>query len=224
MKIAVILVGHLRAYDQTAPLLIKNLLSQYDCDLFITTYNKRYNIKKKYREGRAQNPELVDPEKVKEVYGSYLKQINVVDEDEFQYIFNKKPNKTYYESDLMLNRIKTMLKLINYAGTAMKNNKYDLIIRTRPDFMMKQPLKIDQLNWNDDAVYLFKDDPKFPISDYFMIGSSRIMKIVLDFSEEWEDLKDENYSRIEMGWINFFKQKNIKWHLIKDVCFEIIRK
>lgn len=228
MKIAVLLVGHLRRYDQTASLLIENLLSRYDCDLFITTYNKRFNIKKWYREGRTQNPELTNVEEVKSIYGDYLKEIEVVDEERYQHKFQKRKGVSYHESDKMLNRIKTMLKLINRCGQMMKNYQqthqieYDLVIRSRPDFAILKPINLESISWDDQPIYMYQG--KFVLSDFFMVGPYNTMIKVLDFSEEWENLKDEKYMRIEWTWQNFFKQKKIKWYLFDGTDnFRIIR-
>lgn len=44
-KIAVLLIGNLRSYNITFRTLESYLLAPYNCDLYITTYDKRFNIK-----------------------------------------------------------------------------------------------------------------------------------------------------------------------------------
>ena len=69
MKIAIQLYGHLRTYKKCFPALKKYLLSKYDCDIFIHTWNTVDHNTKTWHKNRSKNAlEKTDKNTLKNLY------------------------------------------------------------------------------------------------------------------------------------------------------------
>ena len=161
----------------------------------------------------------------------------MIEESTFNYKFRKSKGVIYHESQMMLDRLKTMLKLISRGDQLLEkyeqihNIKYDLVVRLQPDLRIMTPLKLDQLDWKTNQLYVYRHYLKFPMADYLMVGSREIMREVLNFSEEMESFSEqsgENYSRLEFSWVNFFRTKKIKWTTFRGKVysqdFELVKR
>lgn len=166
MKVALLVSGYLRGYEQCIPFIQKHLLNKYDVDVYLHI-TKDEDITDKYDNNTGE-------EQIKNII-SMLKPISVVIE----------PNRNYDSDPLVNNTINSWAKLykLNQIRNAncLQGNKYDIVIRYRPDVLFHDESIFDNLEKYSDAVYipldskvdkskLLKNNDKH-ICDAFAIGN-----------------------------------------------------
>jgi hypothetical protein len=111
------------------------------CDLYITTYNKQFNHKTD-----STLPDFAINEKdVYAAYGNYIKQLTIIDQEPFNAVYDKIPDKKYKFPDV-LNRLYTIEKLVQHAYTLFTQAArcpYDIILKIRPDILLNAPIPLD---------------------------------------------------------------------------------
>ncbi len=155
-KIAVEVSGHLRTFEYCAPLLKKNLLHHYDCDVFIHTWDRLDHQQLSWH-GKpgsfgGHRPDAVTADIKKKVEHLYQPKAIIYDSEEsikkidgFLVKPNKKTGFGGFSLQAAWNTLYTEVEahrlMKNYAK---KNNiKYDFIIRTRPDIGILEDFIID---------------------------------------------------------------------------------
>jgi hypothetical protein len=192
MKIAVILNGQLRTGVNCAPY-IKSLFSKYDTDFFIHTWelsNARWLDSERYKNPYYRDTDFSDDirdteyyhtddefDKIKEIYEPKYFSVGKKDDD---YNLAKSLDK---EGEVGLMGYYSALKSL--FGLSLYKNKtkteYDLVVRIRPDCIVPQseiPVFYDTINkaFKDKKLFFCEyeirgDLSKFPIIDYYQIGS-----------------------------------------------------
>jgi len=135
MKIALLLSGHLRYFDICRCSLYENLINQNEVDIFIHTWKDRdvsrhKNIKMEYNE-RVIDELRISPN---------IKNVIVDDYDEFKHQFINKP---------FPERLASMYYKV-YKSFGMIEDKYDIVIRSRPDLYYNSTIPII----NDGCMYI----------------------------------------------------------------------
>lgn len=175
-KIAVILTGNLRSYYITFRNLENYLLQPYNCDVYITTYDKQFNIKG----GGNIKEEIVTRTNVQNIYGKYLKHLEIVPQDTFVEQYSKIKDKKY-KFDNELNRLFTIEKLSMMAydifrGECERNNrKYDIIVKMRPDVLLHERFNIDLTITNNRIVVPSRDSGGC-FNDHIAYGRQKVME------------------------------------------------
>jgi hypothetical protein len=104
----------------------------YNCDLYITTYDKRFNIK----HNNHLKEEITTDASIRSVYGKYVKSLTIVNQDTFIEPYLRVGGKNYmFNGDL--DRLFTIEKLCMIAydvfrGECSRNNRhYDVIVKMK---------------------------------------------------------------------------------------------
>lgn len=174
MKVAVCLSGHLRSFHQTYKSLQQNILSQFDCDVFIHTWDVLGVTP--HLDGRlvlintsqisdqiisAYNPKNIRVEKPHrgsgERYRKYL-------------VDNRDPNGVV----MMFYKIEACH---NMARTFNRRNNYDVFIRCRPDLEFTNKLNHQDLieAANSDTLFLPEYGHYAGLNDQFAFGNLNVM-------------------------------------------------
>jgi hypothetical protein len=155
MKIALVLSGQTRSYEQGYEYINKNLLSRYDVDVFFHTWSKNWNNKilELYN---AKQALVEDPS----IFGEF-KQYRIVS-----------------ESHPAKNTI-MMYRSMKYADSLRQNSgiEYDWIVRTRFDFALNKKINFEELDSN--KMYFCdtrKNEQRTTVHDQFVIANSNDMK------------------------------------------------
>lgn len=165
MKIAVQIFGHMRTFQKCAPILKKKILTKYDCDIFIHTWDKPYHNSNDYQDDfRSEIIKLYNPKKIK------------IDKQDFynvdgQYIVDTNSNFNGYNVPL------NGLKYMNYSMISANllrcdyqkecGVKYDYILCVRPDIFL-----------NDDFnIYLYENEFKLNINTLISFANYPILTV-----------------------------------------------
>lgn len=167
MKIAILLIGHIRTWDICKQNFKDTFLNEHDeIDVFLETY---YDIYRKDYSIRKENEKLIieNEEQIKNRFSG----INVV-----QFSIEKQSDKNADESQK--NKIeKAFLNFNNYES---QNGEYDLIIKSRPDLFFEKKIIYDDYNDLDENKLILGKGITDHINDTFALGKSNSMKKYLN--------------------------------------------
>lgn len=146
MKIAVLLYGHLRDFEQCADSLNVNLLNQYDCDVFIHTWDTLDHNSKSWHEQRVKSA-CVDKDLV---IAKYHPQGLIIEHQEKYEKEKIISNLDYLPGTEVSSAIPYfMFYSMNKANQARKAYEkengftYDYVFITRPDVRLKKPFDVE---------------------------------------------------------------------------------
>lgn len=227
-KIAILMVGNMRSYNNTFSKLNSYLLNYYDYDLYITTYDKRFNTK--YAETTNTDEEITE-EKVRNVYKSKnLKCLTIVNQATFTEPYKRIPDKIYQHVD-GLDRFYTIQKLLmvaydNFIGETLKNKRqYRLVLKIRPDIMFNDRLVLDDLT-SENQIIVPDNDSGGEFNDHLAYGSMTAMEKYFTYYKTFFEVDNSgcDVSIIEKGvkrnLENYgieIKRKHISYTLLKDI-------
>jgi hypothetical protein len=155
MKVAVVLFGHLRTYDQTCSALQKYLLGPYKADVYIHTWSSLDRTTESYKEQdeflSLQTTHLAN---IKMAYPDSVVEIEdpLIDVGELDY---------YKERSIL--GLKSMFHSIG-AGIDLvlqSGKNYDLILVTRPDILLKCEIDLESVR---------QEIENYPYSNYMYAG------------------------------------------------------
>lgn len=185
--VALILYGNLRSYNITYRTLETYLLQPYKCDIYLTTYNNRFNIKH-----GTQKEEEVTEASVRKVYGNYLKSITIVEQDKFVEHYMRKEGKNYrFGGDL--DRFFTIEKLAKLAYDtfrgACERNKitYDFVIRMRPDIQLNERFILNT-SLNEDQIVVPVNNSGGCFNDHFAYGKLKSMSKYFNYYSHYHEI------------------------------------
>ena len=166
MKIAVLLYGHLRDFETCADSLKQNLLSRYDCDVFMHTWDERDHNSKCWHEQRFDAAH-VGEETIDIIISKYNPKGIIVEHQE-KYAQEKIIQSPYNKDLKMSSAIPYyMFYTMNQANQLRLDyeNKngitYDFVIVTRPDVQLKTPFEIEKFLNQIDVLGFDKDSCRF---------------------------------------------------------------
>ncbi len=147
MKIAVLLFGHLRTFEYCAPYLKANLLDKYDCDVFMHTWDELDSHTKSWDNKHDIEGVLTDYHKqlINDFYHPKAIKIEHQKLKSEIIIKSKVDNKSG-----SLNGMRYMFHSMNEVNNLRKKyetetgTKYDIVIVTRPDVALFNPLEIQK--------------------------------------------------------------------------------
>lgn len=187
-KIAIILVGNMRSFSVTFKRLDEYFMQHYQCDVYITTYDKRFNTKG----GGGYKEEIVTEESVKNIYGKYLKHLVILNQDTFSEHYNRLAGK-HYTFDGDLDRLYTIHKITTLAydifrGECVKNNRtYDIIMKVRPDFLITDILNINP-SLTDNQIIVPSNNSGGSFNDHFAYGKPKAMEKYLTYYRTFHEI------------------------------------
>ena len=199
-RIALLLFGHMRTYNECFQSLKVNLIDLLNPDIFIHTWDEIESTTTSWHKANMENHIINSEEKrnIKQLY----KQKKIYFENQ------KKADK---KSEILINGMslkgqkfmmyslfKANEMKINYENT--HNISYDIVIKLRPDILLKEPITkfFNEDKYLDNQVHLCGNKVKFgrKISSYraldiIMMSNSKTMNLVANFYNK----SDEYLSR-----------------------------
>lgn len=171
MKVAVIITGFLRTYEQAFSLLQRNVLDKYNIDLYLATWDKQengsfvtsnfYNRYKNYNLKNVIIENVENYNKQKFVIKKITRNRDVFDIDE----------RAKQHGEYWANRLKDQWYLVKKGYESIDNKKdYDLILRLRFDLFLESILLNKQ-----DAVIIPKDIGGWRFTDHMAYGDTNSM-------------------------------------------------
>lgn len=145
MKIAICFFGHLRTFKRCAPHLKRNLLDQYDCDLFMHTWSTLNHQTITHHENKNIDG-IVTEQSIIDTYGTF-KSI-LIEKQNVEDMGNVRITSTQRETSLfgiysLYHSMKSSYSLCHEYS--LKNNVcYDFIIMVRPDIALLEKLDINK--------------------------------------------------------------------------------
>lgn len=208
MKIAVCLSGHLRKFEQTLPTLHFYLLKNYDCDIFLSTWDKmgyacRYKTDQRQDITSQYLPQVEHHLKPKKMV---VEDSNFVDElirqgNEYAPHLRNEPKHVGHMASMFYkiyaaNELRKRYEL--ETGT-----QYDWIVRCRPDLMFHANVSLPPAH-KPKSVYLPKSQcsPGW-FNDQFAIASPSDMDLYSSFffhMPEYFKARNEFYPEKFMDW------------------------
>ena len=150
MKIAVLLFGHLRDFENCAPSLKSNLIDRYDCDVFMHTWDETDHKSKTWHGDNRFDIKKVDETVIEQVKAYYNPKGLIVEHQE-KYKKERIIQSPYSEDFKMSSAVPyymfyTMNKVNQLRLDYEKKNgiSYDYVIVTRPDVRLKKPFEIER--------------------------------------------------------------------------------
>lgn len=186
-KIAVLMMGNMRSYNITSKNLEAHLLAPYNCDLYITTYDKRFNAKF----GSAQEEIMTDLQ-ISGVYGKYVKQITIINQESFTEKYTTVKDKPYKFGG-EINRLYTIQKLVMTAydifrGECARNNRhYDYIVKIRPDALLNEKLNLG-LIINENQIVVPSNNSGGCFNDHMAFGKHKAMTKYMTYYRSFGDV------------------------------------
>lgn len=228
MKVAVCLSGHMRKFNETFPTLNQHLLSRYDCDVFIHTWDKMgygssYKTDPNQHNTTHYLPEIEKLYKPKKI---------IVEESGFVEYLKSEGNR--YAPHLIrepkhVGHMASMFYKIYAANEIRKlheretGTKYDWVIRCRTDLIFHAPVQIPLAKAAGRAYLCRQQCSPGWLSDQFAIGLPNDMDLYSSFffhMEEYFSARNEFYPEKFMDWS--MKKKNLTPEMI-DLHFSILR-
>ena len=229
-KVAVILLGNMRSFNITYRNMEAYLLQPYNCDLYIFTYDKRFNSKY----GENIKEEIMSEVQIRSIYGRYIKHLTIIHQDSFVERFTRMKDKSYrFEPEL--DRLYTIQKLAMLAhdifkSECSKNNRhYDYIIRMRPDILLSDKFNIN-LSMNDNQIVVPANDSGGGFNDHIAYGKPRVMTKYLTYYRAFHDIDRIDGGRacdvsiveaglkkhLEVSGLNIIRYP-IKYSILRDI-------
>jgi hypothetical protein len=191
MKVAMLLTGYMRNWEQHLPNIKKNIIEKYNADVFISsyTYSELY-----------KGSEIIQVDYNK-IISSYKPKY---------YIFRDKetlPEFTFKENGLEINGREWSYRILKQWYTTFLGSflfhpeEYDIVIKIRSDFSTKN----FNIKPNKDIVipawkvHPGPCEPEDSYIDYFAYGSGKYMKKYLNLYEKMEEMHHNDYGDISLG-------------------------
>lgn len=228
MKVAVCLSGHLRKFTETYPSLFNNLIKKYDCDIFISTWDKMgYTCQ--YKQDINLNETAPYLSNIQQLYKP--KKIII---ESISFIEDLKKQGNEYAPHLIncpkhVGHMASMFYKIYAANELRKQfemetgTTYDVVVRCRPDLIFNSAINISE-KIQDGHILIPKVNcgPGW-YSDQFAVSLPYDMDLYSSFffnMPEYFRAKNEYYPEKFMDW-SFRKAE-----LVADFCdynFHILR-
>jgi hypothetical protein len=175
MKIAILLPGHLRAWEFCKNNFMENLYdANHDIDIFVDTYYELYRT-----DTEQFNRDKLRIFKTKEEIKSLFDGLNVVS-FEIEEVPEFVDGYEKVDAHILQRRkiSKVFETMMNYED---KNTKYDLVIRSRFDITVRDKLNYEDIlnscNQNDKMIMIGNGGVNHPYNDMFAISTSQNMRL-----------------------------------------------
>lgn len=222
MRVAVILTGHMRCWEQVYPKFKERVIDKYNPDIFIHTWEDEAYWDPHSRAGIAEGTPKVDAQRIFDTYKPTILQQERWSDMKAIFENRAMPFVNYYH--VPKNIISMLYKM--HAGVslmeqhvALTGKYYDLVIRMRPDLVFNQDLP------DFDPAYFytlgFKNHMGKGTSDMIQVGSmfsvSLFSKLILHLPILYEQTKllcphelSEHYIKsLGIPWKEFMIDKTI---------------
>jgi hypothetical protein len=230
MKLAICLSGLPRSFKRTYDSLNKYILSNYECDIFISTWDLITPDDKKdqySQDGKIE--EYIDLYKPKDY------EIEKFTNETFQKFFNYKNLKhTYNISPSLIPMVYKIYKAnkLRLDFENRNNIKYDAIIRTRSDLSYQNVLPVNEIIRAKNGECFTRTSKHHPltylnfpvhISDLYFLSNSENANIYANFYFDLESVLEQTRNPIaEINLEKHLENNNIKW-IHTELLTELVR-
>jgi len=155
MKVCLLISGHLRTFRECLPTQRKMLIDKLGCDVFMHSWTDIESKTNSWHSSHMPNRTVEDSDV------SFIESIvspkSLVIEEQVDFGIDK----NLFGSQISLNGLKNMTLGFKRTYEMMKDYenktgiKYDLIIKIRPDIMLKRPFEKDFLSMKDNFILFF---------------------------------------------------------------------
>lgn len=144
-KVALVLTGHMRCWEQVYPNIKKNFIDPYDTDVFISTWDDEGYWTSPENDPKGVGINTASPklniERVKEIYNPIKLYIDSNEEYRETYDHQAKILEPYCKQIRPLNILCQFDRIYNgYADMLSIGKEYDWVVRTRPDLIINSGL------------------------------------------------------------------------------------
>lgn len=193
MKVALLLTGFVRTYQQTFPSIKQFILDKYNPDVYISSWDKT-------QLRSLENYDRVDKQGVVETYKDWLVQCDFMDHDEYEQMkpppiqFIDRPNDVFKvnqraieHGSYWVERLRDQWFAVNNAFSMIANDKiYDRIIRVRFD------VHFYNLQFLDETFVIPKDIGGWCYSDHLAYGNYETMSKYCSIYNHLENMYREH--------------------------------
>lgn len=209
MKLAILLFGHMRTFQECSTFLKSNLLENYDCDIFIHTWDitdtNRFTDKNvEVTLNRIE--EIYQPKSIKVEKQNFIEELGE---------YSKDQNSTLKKHSVPLHGLKYMLHSMHEAYLLktnyqkIHNIKYDYVILIRPDVKLNSEFNLNnylkEFIVSPNTVISFSNYPSMLITTQKMQQVYKASDIFLLFSEESITKYLEDFNFFEKFYIEYPK-------------------
>jgi hypothetical protein len=144
MKVALLLTGHLRCWEQVAPNTRQHIIDKYNADVFLETWDSEAYWDPRSQKGITENGPRIDFGKVNEAYKP-IRQMRFDTYEIFEQNFTKRAEQFTNFYHVPKNQVSMWFK-VGRGMTMVEDymmltgETYDLIIRMRPDLYFNENL------------------------------------------------------------------------------------
>jgi len=174
--------------------------------------------------------EYVNEQQIRNVYGKYIKNITIINQERFIEHYSRRNGKSYiFTNDL--DRLFTMHKLCMTAfdifrGECYRNNRtYDIIIKIRPDLLLNDRFVLVP-SLNDNQIVVPSNDSGGFFNDHIAYGKNQAMTKFLSSYKSFNEVDDSgcDVSVVEAGLkrhletsdVNIIRNP-IKYVILRDI-------
>lgn len=226
MKIAVCYSGFIRIFKDLIDNHIEYLLSNFDCDVFLDTWNVYGNGGHTLKYESSENDTITNFD-IENIV-SKINPINYNFEDYFNmekfFIENEKK---YYEGYPYVRNILSMFYKIKSCNDMMlkQNKKYDLVLRLRCDHKFISNVEFDILSENTlytNGLNMWSDNV---VNDQFFYGKQDVMNKATNVYSRLDSLFKDGYIKQSPEYLFFLslKQENILINKKQINYYQLIR-
>lgn len=142
MKIALCMSGHMRTWEKCYDNLKKNILSKYEVDIFISTWNVIDY------QGNIDDENIVNLDDISKIYGSSLKECEIENYQEVLPFLSEHASNITANIGVGCQPIRCISMFYkNYKSINMiRNLDYDIVIKTRPDLVYFGDIVLEDIN------------------------------------------------------------------------------
>ena len=225
MKIAVLLYGHLRDFEQCADSLNKNLLSRYDCDVFMHTWDELDHNSKGWHEQRVEASRVDENLVITKYHPKGL-----IIEHQEHYPCERIIQSPYFENLQFSSAIPYFIFYSLHKANQMRLDyekksgiSYDYVFVTRPDIRLKTPFDLEKYLWQIEVLgfdmekcrFFGTYEPKYYSFGYTVINTSNDLfffarpEVIDKYIEVNRNLTEEEIERYMINGVSIYTAKEI---------------
>ena len=214
MKIALLICGQMRTFDHPKVLeYLDKLIEKFNCDVFLSTWNNRgisvwseHALKEQadiqsQEKNKAIGLDHINliPNIKKYIIDNYGEFINNQCNDGIKSFLNQSPDTLYHSKATSIPSLYKLYSAYQLLEEYEKENKikYDIVIKTRPDFLHVHTDIEKYFNRIDDTLFHINTGISYcpdRVYEMFFLSSSSIMKIVCESWLNFNQLVNTDYS------------------------------
>ena len=222
MKVALLLTGHMRCWDQVFPNTKQHIIDKYNPDIFIDTWDSEAYWDPHSAKGITEGGPKLDIAGIEEAYKPVVMNVDSYEQFEDNFVTRAKQFETFYH--VPKNQISMWFKvgrgMLSVEEHMMLTGKtYDLVIRMRPDLVFNEPLP--EFNSNKFYTLGYRNHMGQGTSDMVQVGNfftmSLFCKVLYHLPQLYKEtgllcphvISEHFIRRLGLPWEEFMINKTI---------------